>query len=78
VADYLLIAIFSYFGDNTKKNVRIDIAEDNEKVQRLRSAFDAILPSSLAPLFNSSSGEVLIEKSILEDKERCLRYSWKL
>jgi hypothetical protein len=66
VIDYLLISVFSYFGDNTKKSVKIDMAEDNEKVHKLRSELGVILPSGLAPLFSSSGGAVSMEESVIE------------
>jgi hypothetical protein len=64
VIDYLLVSVFSYFGDNTKKNVKISMAEDDEKVHKLRAELGVILPSGLAPLMNSGGGMVSMEDSI--------------
>jgi len=77
LVDYLLIATFSYFGEDTKKSVKIDMAQDNEQVRQLRSTSDRRFPEEWAPC-NSSNKPSLIEESREFNKERdtkILKYS---
>jgi len=62
VVDYLLVSVFSYFGDNTNKSVKINMAEDDEKVRHLRAELGDILPSGLAPLFGSPTETISSER----------------
>lgn len=66
VIDYLLISVFSYFGDNTKKKVQISMPTDDEKVQKLRMELGAILPGGLAPIFRSEANSISMENDLIE------------
>jgi len=50
VVDYLLVSVFKYFGDNTKKSVSMTISADDERVEKLRSNLGDIIPSGVSSL----------------------------
>ena len=59
VVDYLLVSVFGYFGQNTKKNIDIYMSDRNQHVKQLRGEL-GVIPFGLEGVFqeptpNSSS-----------------------